>query len=157
MRNNLDLSLEKCWIFAQNSKSEMRFGAFIEKNGKIIGYGYNHHPTKKERRNAKHFHRKLDYCIHAEEHALLNALKKIKNLEGAVLYVAGFIKNGIPVKKEKTFFTCERCVKNVLLPFNLPVRVPTVNGWKELSPKKAHDTSLNFKNTGFWGKIARGK
>jgi hypothetical protein len=149
----LDLSLEKCWAIAKQSKSDIRFGAFIEKAGRIIGYGYNHHPTPKERRNAiKIFGKKLDYCIHAEETALIEAIIKNKNLNGSRLYVAGFDKNGKPFRKEKTFFTCKRCAERVLLPFNLIVVVPTKKGWKELTPLKAYKTALQFKNTNFWNK-----
>lgn len=151
---NMDLSLEKSFAIAESSKSVIRFGSFIEKNGLTLGYGCNRHPTVQDRLYLKG----IDYCVHAEEAALIMALKKGANLSNAVLYVAGFLKNGSPVIKKKPSFTCERCAKRVLLAYNLPVRVPTYRGWQELSPSEAYDSSLKFKNfTNYWWGLAKCK
>jgi len=152
----MDLSLEKCWVFAKNSKGEIRFGAFLEKYGRIIGFGWNRQSTPKDRNlSLKIFGQKVDYCIHAEEMALINAVLKKINPNGSVLYVAGFLKDESPIRKKKAFFICPRCAKRVLLPFNISVRVPTLSGWQELSPEEAYQISLKFQNSGFWQKIAK--
>jgi len=153
----MDPISKKCFMFAINSKSDvMRFGAFVEKNGEIIGGGCNRRPTKEERKQAsKILGANLDYCIHAEETAAISAYKNTRDLSGAILYVLGFSKDNKPFMRKKPFFTCPRCAKRVLLRFNLPVRVRTVHGWKQLSPRKAYQISLNFKNSRFWEKTAK--
>lgn len=151
----MNLNMEKCLTIAKQSKADIRFGAFVEKNGQIIGSGYNHIPTQKERNIAPRvLGQKLDYCIHAEEAALMAAVEKVKDLSGAVLYVLGF-QNNAPIIRNKPFFTCKRCAERVLLRYDLPVRVCTMSGWKELTPQEAHAISLKFKNKGFWQNIAK--
>jgi len=154
-----DSHLEKCRSFARKSKADVRFGAFIEKNGKIIGFGRCRLSTKKERQisriDSAGRRYRLDYCLHAEEDAYFKALSSRENLSGAVLYVAGFLKNGKPFLRPRAYFTCRRCATRVLLRGDLPVRIPTKSGWQELSPREAFKTSLSFFKKGFWGSVAK--
>ena len=147
---NLDLSLEKCWVFAQKSKAEIRFGAFIEKNGQVLGFGWNRRSTEDERR---FYH--VDYCTHAEEAALFMALARGANLNGPALYISGFLKNGKPFLRPRKYFTCRRCANRVLIPHGLPVKVRTKSGWQELSSAEALRSSLKFLKKGFWIKLAK--
>lgn len=146
-----DLSLEKCWAIAKQSKSDIKFGAFIEKNGRISGFGCNRRATPKDRQILPW----LDYCIHAEEAALKMALERKEDISGAILYVAGFFKDGRPIVKNYGYFTCQRCVKRVLIPFNLPVKVPTLSGWQELTPEEAQSSSLKFSGKNYWWNLVK--
>jgi len=146
----MDLYLEKCLKLAQNSKANVRFGSFIEKNGEILGCGWNRISYLYERKLYR-----VDYCTHAEEAALFKALVTFKNFEGAILYVSGFLKNGDPFLRDKAYFTCRRCAGKVLLPFDLPVKVLTKSGWHKLNPEEAYDCSIKFFKQGFWGNVAK--
>lgn len=155
----MDEQLKKCWEFARKSKADIRFGAFIEKNGKILGFGRCRLSTKKDRQkirsDAEGRLYRLDYCVHAEEDAYFRALESGKNLRGAVLYVAGFLKSGEPYLRPRVYFTCRRCAKRVLLHGNLAVMVPTKFGWEKLSPTEALKSSEIFFKKGFWIKLAK--
>ena len=139
-------------MFAQNSKADIRFGAFIEKDERILGYGWCRRSKKRERQKYR-----VDYCVHAEEAALFMALESGKRLVGSTLYVAGFLKHDRPFFKKSAYFTCRRCARRVLIPHNIPVHVPTKSGWQGLTPDEAMISSQKFFKKGFWGKVAKGK
>lgn len=92
--------LKMCLEEATKSKCLSRHvGAILVKNGIIIGRGANNAPvhTKpcseciRHKNNIKSG-KSLDICkaIHAEENAILDAMTKTRDLEGATLYVSVF-------------------------------------------------------------------
>jgi dCMP deaminase len=100
-------------------------GAVIVKNGKVIGKGYNKTTIKKFCnpciRMKIHDNSRAELCpaIHAEQMAILDALKKKKNLKGARMYHIK-VKNGkVIICDDLSCTVCSRLQKDVGVEFVL--------------------------------------
>ena len=94
-------------------------GAVIVKDNKIISRGFNHPPANTKPRcleDKSKYHPKVTdktCCIHAENHAISNALKgHPKELIGSSLYFIRLGKDGEITKAGKPY--CTLCSKNAL-------------------------------------------
>ncbi|NIM46807.1 MAG: hypothetical protein GTN40_01465 [Candidatus Aenigmarchaeota archaeon] len=92
-------------------------GAVLVRKGKVIGVGYNGAPNGKFcpvclRENIRDNSRmELCYAIHAEQRAIINALKNGYNLKGSRLYHIK-VKNGKMVPSED--LSCTLCSRMIL-------------------------------------------
>ncbi|MDD5693422.1 MAG: hypothetical protein WC437_02200 [Patescibacteria group bacterium] len=92
-------------------------GAVLVKNGTIIGFGYNGAPNDKVcnpclRENIKDNSKtELCHAIHAEQRAIINALKDGKDLTGSRLYHIK-VKNGQMVPSDD--ISCTLCSRFIL-------------------------------------------
>lgn len=140
---------KECLKLAQNCKSPVKFGAVLVKNGRILGRGWNRLSTKLERSQMSH----VDYCIHAEQAAILDANSRHKNLCGGTIFVLGMNKNRILTTRTERVFVCRKCpvaFKN----FELSVHIPHIRGWHEMSAEEAMKTGRELWGNGYWNKFA---
>lgn len=142
----------ECLKLAQNSKGTIKFGALLVKNGRILGRGWNRLASKDERAKMRY----VDYCIHAEQAAILDAMLRHRNLEGGSIYVLGTNKNGTLTVRTERVFVCRKC-PNALRQFGLTVHIPHIRGWVELTAEQAAITGKKLWGIGYWEKFAKGK
>jgi hypothetical protein len=141
-----------CLEQAKGGKSDVCFGAVLVKNDRILGRGRNRRATKTDRRNMSY----VDYGIHAEQAAILDAIKRGHDPCDGTIYVLGFA-NGGPNKgklttRDKKIFICRKC-PHALLQYNIDVCIPYVLGWERLTPKEAAFTGQQFSKDGYWKKF----
>lgn len=142
----------KCLILAEKSRAAVRFGAILVKSGRVLGRGWNRRSTGKERADPNIPH--VDYCIHAEQAAVSDALTRHKNIQGSTIYVLGRnVKGALAINKGNVFI-CNKCPK-VLKRYQLTVHVPTPNGWFELDMNEAEQTGKLYQNQGYWKAFAK--
>lgn len=123
---------EECLRLARRSGSEvMKFGALVVLNGYVIGRGWNRRLARSEPMPPFPV---CPWSIHAEQDAIYKALKRHKDLTGAVLYVAGlFSDTGKPYVPKKLVSTCHRCTKVRIqygLRIRIPAKIPGGVGWR---------------------------
>jgi dCMP deaminase len=113
---------QKCIQFAANiaKKSKCRKsrrGAVVVKDGKIIGSGYNNAPLdevcKSCLREGIHDNSRVELCygVHAEQNAIVDALKRGHSLEDSRLYHIKVKNNEI---KSSDDISCTVCSKLIL-------------------------------------------
>lgn len=81
----------------------MKHGAVIVKGGRVISVGINknrNHPTVVSSEHIK---------THCSVHAEVDAIRKVKNVKGATIYVARVNKNG----QDRLSRPCDRCHKAI--------------------------------------------
>lgn len=148
-----------CLRLAHNSRGSMRFGSVLVKAGRVIGWGFNHRPGKELRAWGKKFGMPhIDYAIHAEQMAILDALIKGHDVRGAKLYILGYsdvpgTRGNLSVRDGR-FFTCKKCAKS-LLKFEVSVWIPYLTGWTLLSPDEAAQSAES--QQGYWTKFTKAK
>lgn len=156
-----------CLELAAQCKTEVGFGAVLVKNGRILGRGRNRLATDRERKLIKG----LDYGSHAEESCVIDALKTLnafKNdiehmrnvLVGSQIFVLGLALRGrnkgrLTTRRGRVFI-CKKCPRTVLVPFQIPVNIPHVNGWTRLEPDEAVHTARRLCGKGYWKKFVGG-
>ncbi len=93
--------------------------AVIVKNGKIIGEGFNSPPANDPKYRTcldeyeipAGFRHDRTCCIHAEQRAIHDALKKGHDMKGATVYFVGLEENGEKKRAHRTVCTiCSRAV-----------------------------------------------
>lgn len=107
MKNEI---LIKCLEFAERSKSSVKFGclAYSPNCPYYSGVGWNRIADKSDRKwGIPH----IDYCVHAEQAAIINMMENGDSPDNAVLYIAGLKKGKII--KQKDGFVCMRCCKSL--------------------------------------------
>jgi len=118
---HLEKYFRKAQEEAEKSGCKKRFcGAVIIKGGEIIGRGFNSPPKNLEsQRRCGQDKSKLDEkvtdktcCIHAEERAIFDALKRGKDLEGGVIYFTSVDQIGNRLYSGEPF--CTICSKRAL-------------------------------------------
>jgi deoxycytidylate deaminase len=139
---------EKAAQVAKLSKCDKaQCGTVIVKDNQIIGQGYNSPPGKK-RCNIK----KSEYdqkvtdktcCIHAEQRAILDALKKGNNLQGSFLYF-------MRIKDNKKTFAgepyCTICSKMALDTGIKEFILWHQDGIKSYDTEEYNELSFNYKS-----------
>jgi hypothetical protein len=146
-----------CLLEAAKSKSTIGFGALLVKHGRIIGRGWNHRPRRSERGIISH----VDYAIHAEQAAFVDAWWngfRMNGLLGAEIYVLGVVllgpERGKLTTRRRKEFICKKCPSSVFIPFRISVWIPHVSGWVFLSPEEALETSRRVCGNGYWDSFA---
>ena len=128
----------RCIELALQSKNDKRqdqaFGAVLVKSGEIIGEGRNRaivHPRFRLERIVRQ-----GYVNHAEVEALNDALMQRRDVNGGLVYVAGFfMRNGFLFFQNK--FTCKICISPLRKYLIEGIAVPTPNAWIERSLDEA--------------------
>ena len=142
----------RCLELAKLSKAKVGFGAVLLNNNDIVvGEGRNRRSRIGEN---DILGGGVDYAVHAEQAALLDAIEKEANVIGGKLYVIGVVLRGPqkglvsvrPSAKDK-YFSCVRCAKT-LNRFNVSVCIPLPNGWHQLSPANTLRSAQKFKKLG---------
>lgn len=141
---------KECLKLSANCKADMKFGAVLVRNGKIVGRGWNKRSTAEERSRVSH----TDYAIHAEQLCILDALKKKKGVSGGKVYVLGISKFGNLSVREGKQFTCYKC-PHIMKKYGITVMIPTVSGWTELTADEALQSSKEHKY--FWTNFVKNK
>lgn len=130
----------------------MKFGAILLKAGKIIGRGNNRLSTKEERARMRY----VDYAIHAEQAAILDAIDNGYNPQGGTIYILGEVGKGVYKGKLSTrdnpVFGCKKC-PNAPIDYNVSINIPTLQGWKRLSPEQAKETAKGIQ--GIWTNLVK--
>jgi len=111
--------MKAAWDEAEKAKChKSHFGAVIVKDGNILARGHNEpvgEPCqvclRKEKNIGGGLNSELCFSVHAEQNALLQALKEKKDISNALMYI-GHIKNGEKKKfSGKPFCTvCSRLI-----------------------------------------------
>lgn len=156
----------ECLRQARECRASLGFGAVLVKDGEIIGRGRNRRSTPEERRLLSH----VDYGIHAEQGCVIDALRgagcindgKIVDttvLRGSEIYVLGIVLQGESKErlttKEERVFICKKCPPSVLIPYDVPVNIPHIQGWVRLTPQEAMETAERLCGKGYWRKFAK--
>lgn len=134
-----------CLNLAQNCKSPLKFGAVLVKDGYILGQGWNRKSTVGDRRMLRH----LDYACHAEQAALIQALRRFGKelVRGSTIYVIGEHKGELTTRKEKVF-VCQSCPHNFIR-YGVNVCIPHEKGWMEMTGEEALETGRAM-HRGYW-------
>ncbi len=138
-----DSLYKECIALATNSHSvEMRFGAIILKDDKIIGEGWNKLVNQKKTGKLPIV---MGYANHAEVSAMNDALLNGFDLKDAEIYVAGYFPQDktlyIP---DNAYFTCTHCPVYFEKYGIKEVSVPLRNGWTGMSIEDAKESSRTF-------------
>jgi hypothetical protein len=154
MDYHTDIYGSMCLELSTNSKSSLGFGAIlVSKNGAIIGKGWNRRSTKEER-EIMHY---VDYGIHAEQAAIVDAILSNLYVLGAQIYVLGQVltgpnKNLLTIKDEKVFI-CTKC-PHAFIQYNISVNIPHKDGWLNMNPEEATESGKKFYGQHYWYKFA---
>lgn len=141
-----------CLHLARQSKAKAGFGAVLfNANGKVMGRGRNRRSRTGE---YELLGGGVDYAVHAEQAAVINALQNGFEVAGAKLYVIGRVMRGEkkgflsvrPSAKDK-YFSCVRCAK-MMEEFSINVFIPMPDGWQKLSPQGALATAQELREKG---------
>jgi len=132
-----------CLNLAECSKSDMKFGSVLVKDGIVLGKGWNRLSTAEERRVLTH----VDYAVHAEQGAIIEAICSQIDISGSEIYVLGRNKNKQLTTVDTKLFTCKRCAVS-LVKLNISVNIPYVEGWLNLTPTEAYQSACN--SHGYW-------
>jgi hypothetical protein len=95
----------------------------------------------------------VDYAIHAEQAAILDAIDNGYNPKNGTIYVLGFANSG-PNKGKLTtrtqkIFVCRKCPHALKL-YNINVCIPHIKGWTKLTPEQATQTGDKYSKNGYW-------
>jgi hypothetical protein len=143
---------QACVKALQGSKAKLAFGAvLLNDRGEAIASGRNRRARNEDRRfSLTH----IDYAVHAEQDACLQALMKSIEPNGGTLYVLGRYlhgpRRGLTTVRTDARFTCARCATSVLIPFQIQVAIPLQSGWRILSPAEALCGAKTVRGTGYW-------
>jgi hypothetical protein len=141
------LCLEK----ASQSKAKTGFGAVLVDKDTVITSARNRRSNPGENDLLQGG---VDYAIHAEQAAILEALQSGQDVAGKDIYVLGQVQRGedkgrlsVRSNNRDHAFTCLRCART-LAKFDVNVNIPMPSGWKRLSPKEALESATEFKAEG---------
>jgi hypothetical protein len=150
-----DAIVYRGWQLARCSKSQRaRFGALVvDRNGRIIGEGWNRQSTKIERRLLG-----VGIIIHAEQVAVAQALRKVGgSLEGARVYAVGISKDAaLYAKKIQPAFACKICART-LERFRVAVMSSSARGFHEIPWDKVKEVAEHNQGRKWWQASYKGK
>ena len=138
-----------CLELADQCKTDVGFGAVLVKDNKILGTGRNRLSTKQDRNLLSH----VDYAIHAEQSAIVDALLKEYDIYDSQIYVLGLClrgknKGNLTVRTER-IFVCSKCPHS-FVKYNISVNIPHVTGWMNISSSEAMEIGKKVANKGYW-------
>ncbi|MFA4954399.1 MAG: hypothetical protein WC641_03750 [Patescibacteria group bacterium] len=113
-----------------------QFGAMLVKDGRILVSGFAYKPFNKQQLAD---HPLLG--IHAEESALMEALKRHIEIQGADLYILGRRENG-EVRYTENSYCCVVCSRLLVQSGINSIIHPTPNGWTAKSPTEMFDEAV---------------
>jgi deoxycytidylate deaminase len=89
---------------AGTSSSRMKHGAIITKNGRVLATGINKDRNNPNIVSSEHIEG------HCSVHAEVDALKKVKDVKGATIYIARVNRRG----QERMSKPCDRCYETII-------------------------------------------
>jgi hypothetical protein len=138
-----------CLTWAQQCKTDVGFGAVLVKGRKIIGQGRNRLATDENRAMLSH----VDYAIHSEQAAIVDAIKNGWDVNNGKVYVLGVClagKNkGRLTTRTEPIFVCRKC-PHTFIRYNITVNIPHVDGWCAIAPEKSLEIGRRLANKGYW-------
>ena len=145
-----------CLQFAKQCKTDVGFGAVFVKNNQILGMGRNRWATDEDRKSIP----RTDYAIHAEQSAILDAIKKGYDVPNGHVYVLGIClqgknKGSLTTRTER-IFVCSKC-PHVFLKYNISVHIPHISGWMKISAQESLEIGNRVANKGYWGNFVSGE
>jgi tRNA(Arg) A34 adenosine deaminase TadA len=146
---------KRCINLTYDGGADVVFGALFVKNNRVYGKGRNRLAVDSDRLfGIPH----IDYCVHAEQAATIEAMKKGIHPQGGEIYVIGRSRknNDLTIRNGEPCFVCKRCSK-MLKQWNIPVNIPHHTGWYKMTPEHAILSAEKYHNNGFWAKFAEGK
>ncbi|MFI5362671.1 MAG: hypothetical protein ACHQ49_11930 [Elusimicrobiota bacterium] len=124
-----DEIIHRLWGLAKRSKSKrVKVGAMVvDRNGTVVGEGWNRASTKAERRLMR-----VGIILHGEQGALAQAWRRTKGqLEGARVYAMGISQDAkLYVSKIKPIWACETCARSMER-FHVSAMSSSAHGYKE--------------------------
>ena len=138
-----------CLERAEQCKTDVGFGAVLVQHRRIIGTGRNRLATQADRNLIP----RTDYCIHAEQDAIADALRHGYDVQDTQVYVLGICLHGknkgnLTVRTEDIFI-CKKC-PHVFIKYNITVNIPHVNGWHPIEPHRALEIGRKLADKGYW-------
>lgn len=139
-----------CLEMAQQCKTDVGFGAvLVRSDGVILGRGRNRLATNMDRMFLTH----VDYAIHAEQDAIVNAIRSTYSVYDTSVYVLGMCLTGKNKGKLTTrtedIFVCRKC-PHAFIKYNIKVFIPHVEGWHSIEPYKALEIGNKLAQKGYW-------
>lgn len=138
-----------CLAMAKQCRTDVGFGAVLVANNRIIGQGRNRLATDEDRAMLSH----VDYAIHAEQDAILDAIRNGWYINGSNIYVLGIClagKNkGRLTTRTEHVFICRKC-PHAFIRYNTTINIPHVDGWYPISPEKSLEIGIKLSNKGYW-------
>ncbi len=139
-----------CLYMAKQCNTDVGFGAvFVDRNGFLAGIGRNRRATDRDRRMIPH----TDYAIHAEQSAILDAIRRGYNVECGQVYVLGLSLKGTSKGKLTTrterIFICSKC-PHVFTKYDVSVNIPYITGWMNIPANEAMEIGKKVANKGYW-------
>ena len=142
--------LKSCIEIAKKSTCKrFKCGSVIINENKIIGIGYNSQPCNINEECfkdslAKDFKSDKTCCVHAEQRAIMNALKmNPSRLEGSTLYFIRLNDSSEPFLAGEPY--CTICSKMALDVGIKEFCLWKENGWKHYDTKEYNELSFKFK------------
>lgn len=140
-----------CLALAEQGKTKQCFGALLVRDGQVIGQGRN---RRSEPGEFDLLGGDIDYATHAEQAAILDALRRGESLEGAELFVLGKVLQGpdkgklsVRATDQDHAFSCVRCARTFSR-HGVAVSIPLPSGWHRLEPQECLDGALAFRAQG---------
>lgn len=144
-----------CLEQAQQGRTNVGFGAVCVVGGVVAGVGRNRRATADDRARLTH----VDYAIHGEQAAILDAIDNGYDVTGADVYVLGQVlsgKNkGALTTRTVAQFGCKKC-PHTFVRYGITIHVPHVDGWLALSPEDAMRTGKEFSGDYKWLRFSQG-
>jgi hypothetical protein len=137
-----------CLALARQGKAQQCFGALVVKDGEIVAMGRNRRSVAGENESLGGG---VDYAIHAEQAAILDALESGVDLTDASVYVLGTVLRGaakgklsVRASDSDQQFSCLRCART-LAAYDVPVFIPLPSGWHRLAPEETLESATAFR------------
>jgi|GEM_PF-3676967 len=150
-----DAIVYRGWQLAQRSKSQRaRFGAVVvDKDGRVVGEGWNRRSTKAERRFLR-----IGLIMHAEQAAVFQAAKTLgRDLEGVRLFVVGVSKDATRyASKISPGIACDICAR-ILQRNKVDVMSSSKNGFVRLAWQDLVALAKSHQGRKWWQASYKGK
>lgn len=150
-----------CLNMAEQCKTDVGFGAVLVKHFNIlnfetiIGIGRNRRSNFNDRYYISH----VDYAIHAEQAAIMDAITHGYDPTNGRVYILGKCLHGknkgkFTIRTEDVFI-CRKC-PHTFIKYNITVMIPHVEGWHPIEPQKALEIGTRLAQKGYWKEFVNG-
>jgi dCMP deaminase len=126
----------------------MKFGAYIVREGKMLGKGSNCPPyqactscMREENNIAPRTRAEYCHAVHAEQSAIINAMKNNGSIKGSTLIIAGYNPQTGTITYNR--FSCTLCARLIAAAEIEGVITLTPGGLKYRSSREVYDEAYN--------------
>lgn len=143
-----------CLHQASHCKGDIGFGAVLVKDGQIIGVGRNRRSRLMDRMLLTH----VDYAVHAEQAAIIDAITMNHDPHGGKVYVLGMVlrgsNKGSLTVRDTRIFVCTKC-PHTFERFGITVFIPHQYGWMSMTAAEAMTTGKALRGLGYWNSFVK--